>query len=58
MRRFVDTGAAMNYGNLYFNLWVMYQCTDLVTEYLQCGEGTEYDIVQLFPTFNLNEGSI
>ena len=40
MRVLVDTGAAMNSGNLYFHLWVMSQCLGLVVEYLKCGEGT------------------
>ena len=29
----------------------------MVTEYLQCGKGIEYDIVQIFAALNLNEDS-
>ena len=46
----------MNSGNFSFHLWVMSQCPSIVAEYLQCGEGTENDIVQLLSVLNLNEG--
>ena len=57
MRLLVNTGVAMNSGNLYFHLWVIFQCPSIMAEYLQCGEDTEYDIVQLLAVIKLHEGS-
>ena len=43
IRMLVDTGAAMNAGNLDYHKWVMSQCPIMMAEY--CGAGTEYDVV-------------
>ena len=53
MRMLVDTGAAMNTGNLAYHQWVMSQCPSMVAEYLECGDGTEYDVVQLLAALDL-----
>ena len=33
IRMLVDTGAAMNTGNLRFHMWVMSQCPDIVDDF-------------------------
>ena len=53
MRMLVNTGAAMNAGHLNSHLWVMSQCLELVADFLHCGEGTEYDAVQLLAALDL-----
>ena len=65
MRMLVGTGAAMNTGNLDYHKWVMPQCPSMVAEYLECGTGTKYDVVQLLTALHLkgthqpvNHGSI
>ena len=45
MRMLLDTGAAMNSGNLTYHLGVMSQCPEMVGKFIQCGDGTEYDVV-------------
>ena len=40
MRMLVDTGAAMNTGDLKYYQWVMSQCPDIVDEYQQCVKDT------------------
>ena len=45
MRMLLDTGAAMNSGNLTYHLWVMSQCLEMVGEFIQCGDDTGYDVV-------------
>ena len=49
----VDTGAIMNTDNLDCHKWVMTQCPSMVAEYLECGAGTEYNMVQLLPALDL-----
>ena len=34
MRMLVDTGAAMNTGDIDFHLWVMSRCPDIVDDFL------------------------
>ena len=53
MRMLLDTSAAMNTGNLAYHQWVMSQCPSMVAEYLECGDGTEYDVVQLLAALDL-----
>ena len=55
MRMLVDTGAAMNTGNIDFHLWVMSQCPDIVDEFLQCGKDTEYDVVHLLAALDIED---
>ena len=55
MRMLVDTGAAMNTGNIDFHMWVMSQCPDIVDEFLQCGKDTEYDVVHLLAALDLKD---
>ena len=55
MRMLVDTGAAMNTGNLQYHLWVMSQCPDIVHEFLQCGKDTAYDVVHLLAALDLKD---
>ena len=55
MRMLVDTGAAMNTGNIDFHLWVMSQCPDIVDEFLQCGTNTEYDVVHLLAALDIED---
>ena len=45
MYMLLDTDAAMNSGNLTYHLWVMSQCPEMVGEFIQCGDGTGYDVV-------------
>ena len=47
IRMILDTGAAMNSGNLVYHLWVMYQCPEMVGEFIQYGDRTGYDVLQL-----------
>ena len=53
MRMLVDTGSAINTGNLRFHMWVMSQCPDIVDEFLQYGNDTLYDVVHLLVTLDL-----
>ena len=55
MRMLMDTGAAMNTGNIDFHMWVMSQCPDIVDEFLQCGKDTEYDVVHLLAALDLKD---
>ena len=50
----VDTGTAMNAGNLKYHLWVMSQCPDIVEEFLQCSKDTDYDVVHLLAALDLS----
>ena len=54
MKILVDTGAAMNTGNLNYYLWAMSQCPEMIAEYLQYGECTKYRIVQHCAASDLN----
>ena len=58
MRMLVDTGTAINSGHLDYHLWVMFQCPEMVAEFLECGKNTNYDVVQLLATFDLNLGQL
>ena len=53
MRMLVDTGATTNSGHLDYHLWVMSLCPELIAKFLQCREDTEYDVVQLIITLDL-----
>ena len=54
MRMLLDTGAAMNSSNLIYHLWVMSQYPKMVGEFIQCGDGTGYDVVQLLAALGLD----
>ena len=47
LRMLVDSGAAMNSGNRSYHRQIMSQFPDIVAEYIDCGPGTKYDLVQL-----------
>jgi len=47
LRALVDSGAAMNSGNLSYHREAMSRYPDIVAEYLECGPGTKYDLVKL-----------
>ena len=55
MRMLVETGAAMNTGNLRFHMWVMFQYPDIVDDRLQCGKDTAYDAEHLLADLDLND---
>ena len=44
----------MSTGNLYYHLYIMSQCLEIVAEYLQCREGTEYDDSQILAVLDLD----
>ena len=50
----LDTGAAMNSGSLTYHLWVMSQCPEMIGEFIQYINGTEYDVVQLLAALGLD----
>ena len=50
----VDTSAMMNTGNRDYHLWTMSQCPTIDAEYMKCGPNTEYDVVQLLASLDLN----
>ena len=50
----LDNGDAMNSGNLTYNLLVMSQYPEMVDEFIQCGDGTRYDVVQLLAALYLD----
>ena len=54
MQMLVNTGAAMNTGDLKYHLWKISQCPDIVEEFLQCGKDTDYDVVHLLAALNLS----
>ena len=49
----VDTGPAMNTESLEYHLWVIFQCPEMVEEYLQCGKDTGYNVVHLLAALDL-----
>ena len=54
MRMLVDTGTAMNSGNLAYHLWVMSECPEMVGESIQCGGTSDYDVVKLLAALDLD----
>ena len=54
MPMLLDNSAAMNSGSLTYHLWVMSQCPEKVGEFIQFGDGTGYDAVQILASLNLN----
>ena len=54
IRMILDTGAAMNPGNLTYHLWVMLECPEMVGSCIQCGTETGYDVVQILATLDLD----
>ena len=53
----VNTGDIMNKGNKWYHQWVIIQSSNMVTEKLECGDDTEYNIVQLLNTFDLKKNT-
>ena len=51
----VNTGAVMNKGNKEYHQWVIIQSSNMVTEYLEYGDDTEYNVVQLLNTFDFKK---
>ena len=47
MRMLVNSGAAMNNDNKRYHQQGMHRYPDIVTEYLECGPGTKFDLVRL-----------
>ena len=54
MRMLLDTRAAINSGNLTYHHWVMSQCPEMVGEFIQCGDGTGYNVFQLLVALDLD----
>ena len=54
IRMLLNTGAAMNSGNLTYHLWIMSQCPEMVGEFIQCVDDTEYDVVQLLLALDID----
>ena len=54
MRMLVETGVAMNLGNIAYHLWVMYECLEMVGEFIQCGGKSDYDVVKLLAALDLD----
>ena len=44
----------MNTVALNYHLWVMSQCPEVITEYIQCKDGTGYEVVQLLAALDLD----
>ena len=47
MRMLLDSEAAMNSDNKEYHQQAMYRCPDMVSEYLECGPDTKFDLVKL-----------
>ena len=45
IRTLVSIGVVMNTCNKDYHYWVIFQYPSMVSEYLECGPGTEYNIV-------------
>ena len=43
----LDTGAAVNFGNLSYHFWLRPEHPEMVGEFVQYGDNTGYDVVQL-----------
>ena len=54
MRILLNTGAAMNFGNLSYDLWAILEYPEIVGELIQCGDSTGYDVMQLMATLDLD----
>ena len=50
----LDTGDAMNSGNLTYHILVMLEFLEMVGEFIQCGADTRYDVVQLLAALDLD----
>ena len=53
MRMIVDSGATIYTSNKGYNQWVVLRCPSMITEYLDRGTDTEYNIVQLLTALTL-----
>ena len=51
----VDTGATMNSESLEYHLWIMYQCPEMMEEYLQWAKCTTYDDIHILAVFDLKD---
>ena len=54
MRMLLDASAAMHSGSLIYHLQVMSQCPEMVGGFMQCGDGTGYDVVHLLAALDLD----
>lgn len=54
MRMLLNTGATMNSGSLTYHLWVMSQYPEMVGGFIQYGDGTGYNVVQLLAALDLD----
>ena len=54
IRMLLDTGDAMNSGNLTYHILVMLEFLEMVGEFIQCGADTRYDVVQLLAALDLD----
>ena len=52
MRMLLDSEAAMNSDNKEYHQQAMYRCPDMVSEYLECGPDTKFDLVKLRVAIN------
>ena len=53
MHMLLDTGVTMNLGSITYHLWVMSQCPEMSGGFIQYGDGTGYNVVQLLAALNL-----
>ena len=44
----------MNFGNLSYDLWAILVYPEIVSELIQCGDNTGYDVMQLMATLVLD----
>lgn len=54
MRMMFDTGAVMNSSILSYHLWAILEYLEIVGEFIQCGDNTGYDFVQLITALDLD----
>ena len=54
MRMLLNTDAVMNLGSLAYYLWIVLQCPEMVCDFIQCCDGTRYDIVHFLVALDLD----
>ena len=54
IRMLLDTGIAMNYGNMSYHHWVISECSEMVGECIQYGVNTGYEVEQLMADFDID----
>ena len=55
IRVLVDIGTTMNTRSLEFCLWVMYQCLEMMKDYLYYDKGTAYDVVHILAVLDFKD---